>query len=175
MPRVRKTTGKSESHTDATQQGKEKKQKYPQNRHLYRSSHNRIIAGVAGGLGDYFALDPLLIRIIFILLTFFANGIGVLLYIVLWILLPEEGQEAQNPRDTIHANMQAFREDFRKAKQDISRNSTSHRHLWGGILLLIVGILFLTNNFGFFYGFSFHLFWPIILILLGIFLIYKHK
>ena len=171
MPRARKTTSTREDKTKKQNTQKE----VPQSRQLYRSSHNRIIAGVAGGLGDYFSLDPLLIRIIFILLTFLANGFGVLLYIVLWILLPEEGQQIQNPRDTIHANMQTFREDFRKAKEDISQNATSHRHTWGGIILLIVGILFLTNNFGFFYGFSFHLFWPLILILLGIFLLYQHK
>lgn len=169
MPSTRKTTKKEQTKTEK----RTKEASY--HRELCRSLPNRIIAGVAGGLGTYFTIDPILVRIIFILLTLFANGVGVLLYIALWILLPEEGKQAQSPRDTIHENMQAFREDFRKARDDFSRNTTSHRHTWGGIILLIVGILFLTNNFGFFYGFSFHLFWPLILILLGIFLLYKQR
>src|SRR5689334_17891179 len=55
---------------------------------LYRSSTDHMIAGVCGGLGAYFALDPVLIRLFFVLLTI-GGGSGVLIYLLLWILIPE--------------------------------------------------------------------------------------
>lgn len=54
---------------------------------MYRDPDNKIIAGVCGGLGVYFNLDPVLIRVIFILIVFGA-GFGLLIYIILWIILP---------------------------------------------------------------------------------------
>ena len=56
---------------------------------LYRSRDNRMIAGVAAGIGNYLNVDPTLVRIVFVLLAF-ANGIGILLYLILWLIVPEE-------------------------------------------------------------------------------------
>jgi len=56
---------------------------------LYRSQTNRQVAGVCGGLADYFNVDPTLVRIIFLLL-FFGMGNGFILYVVLWMVIPEE-------------------------------------------------------------------------------------
>ncbi len=56
---------------------------------LYRSLKNRVIAGVAGGLGEYLNIDPVVIRIIFIVLTVF-SGSGVLLYLIMWLIIPDE-------------------------------------------------------------------------------------
>jgi phage shock protein C len=63
-----------------------------QPRNLRRSSTDSVIGGVAGGLGHYFALDPVLVRIAFVLLVL-AGGSGILLYIVLWIVIPEATPE----------------------------------------------------------------------------------
>jgi len=54
---------------------------------LYRSTDNKIIAGVCGGLADYFGLDATLIRIVWVLLVLLA-GTGILAYIIAWILMP---------------------------------------------------------------------------------------
>jgi len=54
---------------------------------LYRSQANRLLGGVCGGIGEYFNVDPNIIRIIWAALVFFW-GAGILLYIVAWILLP---------------------------------------------------------------------------------------
>ncbi|MBL7141853.1 PspC domain-containing protein [Patescibacteria group bacterium] len=54
---------------------------------LYRSRTDRLIAGVCGGLGEYFGTNSIFIRIVFILLVFF-NGLGILLYLILVILMP---------------------------------------------------------------------------------------
>ncbi len=56
---------------------------------LYRSEENRMIAGVCGGLGEYFDVDPTLVRLITILLIF-GVGCGLLLYILAWIIIPNE-------------------------------------------------------------------------------------
>lgn len=56
---------------------------------LMRSMDDRMIAGVAAGLADYFDTDPTLIRILFVLLTLFGGGfLGILAYFVLWIIMP---------------------------------------------------------------------------------------
>lgn len=54
---------------------------------LYRSRDHRVVAGVAGGLATYLGIDPALIRLAFVLLTIF-NGLGLLLYLVLWLIVP---------------------------------------------------------------------------------------
>jgi phage shock protein C len=60
---------------------------------LTRSADNRWLAGVCGGLGEYLNIDPTIIRIIFVLVTvIFSLGIGgLILYAVLWVLMPEAG------------------------------------------------------------------------------------
>ncbi len=57
-------------------------------RKLYRDTDNAVIAGVASGLGAYFDVDPVLFRIIFCVLIF-AGGSAILLYVLLWIAMPE--------------------------------------------------------------------------------------
>ncbi len=55
---------------------------------LYRSRKNKVLGGVCGGLGEYFEIDPSLIRLIWVLI-FFMGGSGLLIYIIFWIVLPE--------------------------------------------------------------------------------------
>ena len=56
---------------------------------LYRSKDDRKIAGVCGGLGEYFDIDPTIIRLIWLAMLF-AVGSGVLAYIIAWIIVPEK-------------------------------------------------------------------------------------
>jgi phage shock protein PspC (stress-responsive transcriptional regulator) len=60
-------------------------------RRLYRSRRDKVVAGVAGGLAEYLGVDPVIVRIAFVVLTV-AGGSGILLYILGWLLLPEEGK-----------------------------------------------------------------------------------
>jgi phage shock protein C len=64
------------------------------NRRLYRCRDNRILAGVAGGVAEYFDLDPSLVRILFFISMFF-GGIGLLLYIGMAIIVPLEPVSAE--------------------------------------------------------------------------------
>lgn len=60
-------------------------------RPLRRSRNDRIIAGVIGGLADYLGLDPTLSRVIYVLVSIFSAAFpGILVYILLWILIPSE-------------------------------------------------------------------------------------
>lgn len=56
---------------------------------LYRSAHNRVIAGVLGGMAERFDWDPTLLRIIWCLLTVTPFP-GLIIYLVLWMILPEQ-------------------------------------------------------------------------------------
>ena len=58
-------------------------------RKLYRSTTNRQLAGVCGGLAEYFSLDATLIRVLFIVLAVL-GGSGVILYIAMWIIVPKQ-------------------------------------------------------------------------------------
>jgi phage shock protein C len=57
---------------------------------LYRSRDDRVIAGVCGGLAKYFSVDPIIIRIIAFILLLPGGLPGLLPYIILWIVVPEE-------------------------------------------------------------------------------------
>jgi phage shock protein PspC (stress-responsive transcriptional regulator) len=63
----------------------------PPPRRLQRSKQRRVLAGVAGGLGEYTGVDPVLFRVLFAVLTVF-GGAGILLYVVGWLFLPDEDQ-----------------------------------------------------------------------------------
>ncbi len=56
---------------------------------LYRNQHNKILAGVCSGLGDYFNIDPVIIRLLWVVLSIF-GGAGILIYIIAWIIIPEK-------------------------------------------------------------------------------------
>jgi phage shock protein PspC (stress-responsive transcriptional regulator) len=59
-------------------------------------TRRRVVAGVAGGFGRYFAVDPNVVRIVLVLLAF-AGGIGILLYLAAWLIVPEEPLDAPQP------------------------------------------------------------------------------
>lgn len=57
---------------------------------LLRSKNNKMIAGVCAGIGRYLEIDPTVIRLLWVLLTFLSFGTGVFVYIIAWIIIPEE-------------------------------------------------------------------------------------
>jgi phage shock protein C len=58
-------------------------------RKLYRSKTDRVLAGVCGGLAEYFNLDATLIRVLFVLLAVL-GGAGLVLYVAMWIIVPNQ-------------------------------------------------------------------------------------
>ena len=59
------------------------------NRRLYRSRRDSMLGGVAGGVADYFDMDPSIVRVVWAVLALVTGGIFLVLYIVMWIVVPE--------------------------------------------------------------------------------------
>lgn len=55
---------------------------------LYRSRENRMLAGICGGLGEYFEVDPTFVRLLWVLAAFVAGG-GILAYLIAWVVIPK--------------------------------------------------------------------------------------
>ena len=68
------------------------------NRKLRRSRKHRIVAGVLGGMADHFGLDATLLRIVYVVVSVLSVAFpGIVVYVLLWILIPKEDEEACNP------------------------------------------------------------------------------
>ena len=92
---------------------------------LYRSRSQKMIAGVCGGLGEYFDVDPVLIRLLFVV-TAFISGVGILAYIVLWIVLPRgtSGVPVQGPYGRTNSAVRIAEERFARGEisaQDLAQ------------------------------------------------------
>ncbi len=61
-------------------------------RKLYRSRSERMIAGVCGGLGDYFGIDPTLVRLLFVVASLFGGPMGPIAYLIFMIVVPNEAE-----------------------------------------------------------------------------------
>lgn len=57
---------------------------------LRRSKDERVLAGVCGGIGVYTGVDPVLVRLLWVVATFFSDGAGILFYLIAWVIMPEE-------------------------------------------------------------------------------------
>ena len=75
---------------------------------LYRCRSDRMIWGVCGGLAQYFGMDPTIIRLIFVLLIF-ANGLSILAYLIMAIVVPLEGSKTAAPKETIKKNVEEIK------------------------------------------------------------------
>ncbi|MDN5273247.1 PspC domain-containing protein [Chloroflexus sp. MS-CIW-1] len=93
----------------------------PQTRRLQRTRSDRMIAGVAGGLAKYLGIDPVIMRIAFVIVGLM-NGIGVVIYLVLWLLMPNEDAESTtNNLDVAIDEMRAMIEQLVARIRDLFR------------------------------------------------------
>lgn len=125
---------------------------------LYRSDTNKIVSGVCGGLGEYFDVDPTLVRIVLIILTL-ATGVFLFGYLLAWIIVPkrEPGSWQQESTDSINVS--------NTGQQTPQQYSSWTRYLPGLILILIGVILLFQDTF---YWFDLEEFWPLVLIIIGV-------
>lgn len=144
---------------------------------MYRSNIDRKVAGVCGGLGEYLNIDPLLIRLIFVVLTL-AGGGGVLIYIVMWIIMPESpvyfppspspdysGSEPVNNAE--QGNNDPVNQPVSPSpptKQN--RRERKRGSLIGGLVLITIGGLFLADEL--IPQIDFGDLWPLILVAIGV-------
>lgn len=132
------------------------------NNRMYRDHDEAIIAGVCSGIAAYYKTDVLLVRIAFIILTLF-GGLGIILYIVGIAIIPPVQKTSGN---TSH-HLYSLAEDINRHMAQ--NHNSSHAIL--GLLIIVVGILFLIDNY--FPGFGFNRLWPIILILFGLLVAFR--
>ena len=57
---------------------------------LYRSRNDKILGGVCAGIANYFEVDPVIVRLLLVLGTLFSMGLGILAYLIAWMIIPEE-------------------------------------------------------------------------------------
>jgi len=122
---------------------------------LYLSRTNKVIGGVCGGIGEYFGIDPVFIRIITVLLAF-AHGIGLIGYFIAWVAMPKR------PVETEAATVQKF-------------DHSSWNQYLPGAILIIIGLYFLVDEH--FWWWHLERFWPLLLVIAGVLLIARffHK
>ncbi len=139
----------------------------PEPRRLYRSRTNSVIAGVCGGLGEFLGIDPTLIRLLW-LLSAFLGGTGVLAYLVLALVIPEETPE--------HAQIKQVTPGWGAGWQ--RSLSSGHVGFLVGLALILLGGVLLLDTLGLIPGFVYRmwrlfwqLFWPLVLITLGVVMI----
>lgn len=125
---------------------------------LQRSRRERMVAGVAGGLAQYFNVDPVLVRLVFVILTLW-SGVGLLLYIIFAIVMPERPVGETEPAITA---------------APISLSGNRGRELLA-YALVGLGVLILAGNFGLFRLIDWRYVWPLLLIGLGALLLTRRE
>ena len=137
---------------------------------LYRSVSNQMIGGVCGGLGAYVNIDPIFVRLLFVLLLF-GTEFGFILYLLLWILVPEEGKDYGFKDDSFSDRVKSMGNDVQKA---VTQPHPQSGLILGAGLIIIGGILFLDRlNFSWLRWMDFDILWPLILIAGGIVLLIR--
>ncbi|MFO7944889.1 MAG: PspC domain-containing protein [Anaerolineales bacterium] len=135
------------------------------NTRLYRSRSNRMLGGVCGGLGTYLNMDPTIVRLLFLLLLF-GSDFGFLLYLVLWILVPEEGQQVSGQEGGMGSRVRSMGDDIQQA---VAEPHPQAGILFGAGMIIIGGILFLNRlDIPFLSWLDFDVLWPLILIVGGV-------
>jgi phage shock protein C len=143
---------------------------------LERSSTNRVIGGVCGGIAEYLAVDATLVRVVFVFTAFITAGLFVLGYIVLLVLMPQPGQPAPFTSTPPHAAADST------APMDASTTPTlpatpvdpavhaaeaERRRMAFGYILIALGVVFFLSNAGAFRFVQWQFLWPLVLIGIG--------
>ena len=172
---------------------------------LLRNEFDKVVAGVSSGIADYMQVDVTIIRLLFVLSTIFLFGTGILVYLVMWIVVPVNHNPAarfskfndyfkgQNPADFNGPNAyvqpdvtdktanQPFNngQPWNAAPQDFKAypktNNDTGRTV-GGLFLLVIGLYFLMNEFNIIpYWFRLGKLWPLVFVAIGLSFIMKSK
>lgn len=148
---------------------------------LYRSNKDKMIAGICGGLSDYFDMDPTIVRILWVVFTFATNGAGIIAYIVGMFIIPKkpyefqthsnnEGGEHMNDKYT---NSNSERETSHNVNEGNYVNDKKHSSKLAGVILIMIGAYFLLREFFAWIDFSYV--WPVMIIIVGVMVIFKDR
>ncbi len=170
-------------------------------RHLERPQE-RMIAGVCSGLGEYFDIDPVLVRIAFVVLTVL-GGAGILAYLILWVIMPAAGSTVAFGAAGVGEGFRTMATEMKGVGRDIrdsmagssppppppppppygaspagaGAHRAAHRREHGlpilGLLFIVLGVWLLLGNLGLLDWASARYVWPAFLVALGLFLLVR--
>ncbi len=129
---------------------------------LYRSKQDRYIAGICGGLGNFFKIDSTWIRLAFILLSL-ANGIGIVIYILTWMFVPENLNEENIKSNFVDKTIK----NVKKKCKDKNK-----KHIYFGAGLIFLGCFFIIANV---FPSIYKIFWPLTLVGVGVLILIKRN
>ena len=142
---------------------------------LFRSETNKVIGGIAGGLGEYFDVDPTIIRLAFVLITL-AGGSGVLIYLILWLIIPPLNKADTLNEETIRLNANEIKDKANLLADNLKNRNYPRSHKFFGIVIIFLGFIALSRNLGFYpWFFNNNFFWPALLILLGVLILTRDR
>jgi phage shock protein PspC (stress-responsive transcriptional regulator) len=134
-----------------------------------------MIGGVCGGIAEYFDVDSTLVRLLAVLVVLL-GGAGVIAYIIAWIVIPknpeQESDEKFEKREKIKEKIKKGAENvIEEVKEHFESKESNHhternRRIWGGIIVIIIGVIFLSGSL--FPWMVWSNLWPLIVIALGI-------
>lgn len=149
---------------------------------LERSTSNKVVAGVCGGIAEYLQVDATLVRVFFVVGTILTGGLGLLGYIVLVVLVPLPGQPAPFVKSDVTKSTVEGAEGVdpatttpllaspavaRPADPEVAeRNRAAF-----GVVLVAIGAIFLLSNAGLFRLVRWDLAWPLVFIGIGVLLL----
>jgi len=150
---------------------------------LTRSRKDRVISGVCGGLAEYFGIDAVIIRLAFVVFTII-EWPGILLYIILAIIIPEAEKEDNTEKQTIDETVENLGEQLKISGEKLEEKvdefgeelvtERPKRSMWLGTILILLGLFFLIDKLGFLWWLREDLFLPLVLILLGAWLLISY-
>lgn len=135
---------------------------------LVRSETDKMVAGVCGGLAAYLGIDSVFVRLLFVLLLF-ASGIGFPIYLILWFIMPREDNVDKPNSEVIQNNLEEMSHTVSKGVNRIGRPGTV------GLLLILFGLYFLMNQMGWLHWISGGVFWPLIIIGIGLYMLIRRS
>ena len=152
-------------------------------RRLTRDTQNAVLGGVAAGFANYFGVDPVLVRLAFILLVFL-NGFGLLAYVVGWVIMPRAERTASAAGtagappvvDAADRIVEKVRQAGDRVADGLQRlpEDTGRGSAIAGVVLIVLGVLFLLDRFSWWHWphwARLSNLWPVILIAVGVSLI----
>jgi phage shock protein C len=165
---------------------------------LFRNEYEKVVGGVSSGIAEYMEVDVTIIRLLFVLSTIFLVGTGVLVYIVMWIVVPVNNDPAKrfakfneyskgftNPFEG-KSNSQGWTspsmnaDPFKTGRDDAEfrpmKRSTETGKTVAGLVLLVMGIYFLMNEFDIIpFWFNVSKMWPLVFVAVGVSFLLKAK
>lgn len=175
------------------------------NGRLYRSTSDGMIGGVAAGIGSYFKIDPTLVRAGFLVLMLLTSGAFLFVYLAMWLLIPTAASTATDANQVIQENLNDMGARVRgftrpnsgsagasaqanggatpnggqaaapQGQAQLPQAGSTARHGANPTILIAIGAFFLLANLGFFRGFHWGIWWPLLLIGLGAILLTRRE